>query len=117
VSGGIYVTAKIGNAGPGDTVNGAGSPMTVDVTVQAASWVDVDAIEVVVDGVTVDTIPVMPGDADPQNPAIRWSGPIPVQAQATGGFVVVAAYGDADLGPVHPGFKPFGMTNPIFVAP
>jgi hypothetical protein len=117
ISGGIYVTAKIGNVGPGDTVNGAGSPMNVDVTVQAPSWVAVDAIDVLVDGVIVDTIPVMPGDADPQNAAIRWSGQIPVQAQATGGFVVIAAYGNGDLAPVHPGFKPFGMTNPIFVAP
>ena len=63
ISGGIYVTAKLGNAGPGDTVTGAGSPMNVDVTVQAAPWVDVDAIEVIVDGVTVDTIPIMPADA------------------------------------------------------
>jgi hypothetical protein len=117
ISGGIYVTAKLGNAGPGDTVTGAGSPMNVDVTVQAASWVGVDAIDVVVDGVIVDTIPVMPADADPQNPVIRWRGQIPVQAQATGGFVVIAAYGNGDLAPVHPGYKPFGMTNPIFVAP
>ncbi|HTL34033.1 MAG TPA: CehA/McbA family metallohydrolase [Kofleriaceae bacterium] len=117
ISGGIYVTAKIGNVGPGDTVNGAGSPMVADVSVQAASWVDVSSIEVIVDGVTVDTIPVMPGDADPQNPVIRWSGQIPVQAQATGGFVVIAAYGNGELAPVHPGYKPFGMTEPIFVAP
>jgi len=59
----------------------------------------------------------MPGDADPQNPVIRWSGQIPVQAQATGGFVVIAAYGNGELAPVHPGYKPFGMTEPIFVAP
>ncbi|HUS27117.1 MAG TPA: CehA/McbA family metallohydrolase [Kofleriaceae bacterium] len=117
ISGGIYVTAKIGTAGPGDTVNGAGSPMNVDVTIQAATWVDVDSIDVVVDGTIVDTIPVMPGDADPQNPVIRWRKQIPIQAQATGGFVVIAAYGAGDLSPVHPGYKPFGMTNPIFVAP
>jgi hypothetical protein len=59
VSGGIYVDAKIGNAGPGDTVTGAGNQMAVDVVVRAATWIDVDAIDVVVDGVTVDTIPIM----------------------------------------------------------
>ncbi|NVB78219.1 MAG: CehA/McbA family metallohydrolase [Kofleriaceae bacterium] len=116
VSGGIYVTAKLGNAGPGDTVTGAGSPMNLDVTVQAASWVDVDAIEVVVDGQTVDTITVMPGDADANNPAIRWKGQIPIQVQAVGGFVVIAAYGNQSLEPVHDK-TPFGMTNPIFVTP
>ncbi len=117
VSGGIFVTAKIGAAGPGDTVTGAGNPMSVDVTVQAPQWIDVDAIDVVVDGVTVDTIPIMPGDADPNNPTVRWRGAIPIQAAASGGFVIVAAYGDAPLEPVHPKRKPFGMTNPIFVVP
>ncbi len=116
VSGGIYVEAKLGTAGPGDTVTGAGSPMSLDVTVQAASWVDVDEIEVVVDGQSIDKITVMPGDADPQNPAIRWQGQIPVQVQAVGGFVVVAAYGNKSLEPVHDK-APFGMTNPIFVTP
>lgn len=117
ISGGIYVTAKLGTAGPGDTVTGAGSPMNVDVTIQAPTWIDVDAIDVVVDGQIVDTIAIMPGDADAQNLAIRWQGQIPVQVQASGGFVVIAAYGDKALDPVHPGRIPFGVTNPIFVTP
>jgi hypothetical protein len=117
VSGGIFVSAKVGIATSGDTVGGAGSPMDVDVTVQAATWIDVDTIEVIVDGVTVDTIPVLPGDADPSNPVIRWKGQVPVQVQATGGFVIVAAYGGTALAPVHAGKVPFGVTNPIFVVP
>jgi len=117
VSGGVYVSAQIGNAKPGDTITGAGNPMNVDVVVRAATWIDVDTIEVVVDGTTVDTIPIMPGDADPNDATIRWTGSIPVQPRAAGGFVVVAAYGDATLEPVHRGRKPFGMTNPIFVSP
>ncbi|MBV8761856.1 MAG: CehA/McbA family metallohydrolase [Deltaproteobacteria bacterium] len=117
VSGGIYVTAKLGTAGPGDTTTGAGSPQMVDVTVQAPTWIDVSSIDVVVDGTTVDTIPVMPGDADPQNPAIRWHGQVPVMVRASGGFVVIAASGTQPLEPVHPGEKPFGVTNPIFVTP
>jgi hypothetical protein len=117
VSGGIYVTAKIGTAGPGDTTTGAGVQQPVDVTIQAPTWIDVTGIEVIVDGTTVDTIPVMPGDADPTNPAIRWHGQIPVTVRATGGFVIIAAYGDRDLDPVHPGHIPFGVTNPIFVSP
>ncbi len=117
VSGGIYVSAKIGGAQSGQTTTGAGSPQMVDVTIQAATWIDVDAIDVVVDGETVDTIPVMPGDADPQNPAIRWRGQIPVTVRATGGFVVIAAYAQRPLDPVHPGKIPFGVTSPIFVTP
>jgi hypothetical protein len=114
VSGGIFVTAKLGNAGPGDTITGAGSPMNLDVLVQAAPWVDVDAIDVVVDGVTVDTIPIMPGDAE--SSVIRYHKQIPIQVRAAGGFVIVAAYGDKDLQPVHGG-RPFGVANPIFVTP
>src|SRR6185436_2682792 len=116
VSGGVYVTARIGAAGPGDTVTGAGNPMRVDVIVRAATWIDVDTLEVVVDGQTVDTIPILPGDADPADPAVRWRGSIPVQAAATGGFVVIAAYGDRHMEPVHDK-QPFGVTNPIFVVP
>jgi hypothetical protein len=116
ISGGVYISARIGTAGPGDTVTGAGNPMMVDVEVRAATWIDVDTIEVVVDGLTVDTIPIMPGDADPNDPAVRWRGAIPVQPRATGGFVVIAAYGDRKLLPVHDK-TPFGVTNPILVKP
>jgi hypothetical protein len=89
----------------------------VDVTVQAATWVDVTALEVLVDGETTDVIPITAADADKTNPVIRWRGQVPVQARATGGFVVIAAYGDQALEPVHPGKKPFGVTEPIFVVP
>jgi len=117
ISGGIYVTALIGAAGPGETVTGAGSSLDVTITIQAAPWVDVTAIDIVVDGQTIDTIPVMPSDANPQNPTIRWSGRVAIPTQASGSFVVVAAYGTQPLEPVHPGRIPFGVTNPIFVAP
>ncbi len=117
ISGGIYVGAKLGTTNPGDTTTGAGSPMQVDVTVQAATWVDVTNIEVIVDGQTVDTIPIMPSDADPTNPVLRWHGQIPVQVAAAGGYIVIAAYGGTALEPVHPGNMPFGVTEPIFVTP
>ncbi len=116
ISGGIYVSATLGSAKPGDTTTGAGTTQMVDVTVQAASWIDVDGIDVVVDGETVDRIAVMPSDAVP-NTAIRWRGQVPVQVRATGGFVVIAAYAQRSLEPVHPNRVPFGVTNPIFVTP
>jgi len=117
VSGGIYLTAQLGSAVPGDTTTGAGSPQQVDVTVQAATWVDVTSLEVIVDGQTVDTIPIMPADADPTNAVVRFHKQLPVQVRATGGFVVIAAYGTKALDPVHPGKIPFGVTEPIFVVP
>jgi hypothetical protein len=87
------------------------------VIVQAATWVDVTSVDVVVDGEIVDTIPVLPADADPRNPVVRFHKTISVQTRATGGFVVVAAYGTKPLEPVHPGKIPFGVIEPIFVVP
>jgi hemoglobin-like flavoprotein len=46
----------------------------------------------------------MPGDADPADPTIRFRASLPDQ---TGGFVIVAAYGDE----VDPGGVPFGVSN------
>ena len=116
ISGGIYVDVHVGTAGPGDDVTGAPATMAVHVRVQAASWIDVDAIDVVVDGQTVDTIAIAPSDANPANPVIRFEKDIEINvAPEKGSYVVVAAYGDAPLEPVHPGRVPFGVTNPIFL--
>jgi hypothetical protein len=88
----------------------------VDVRVQAASWIDVSWIDLVVDGKVVDTIGVLPTDADPTNPAVRFRRTLPVDVMpGTGSYVLVAAYGDRTLDPVHPGRLPFGVTNPIFL--
>ncbi len=116
VVGGIYVSAHVGQAGPGDDAMGLGTTAQVQIEVQAASWVDVEWMEVVVNGETADTIAILPEDADPQNPAIRFDAPIEVPVAASGiGTVVVAVWGEAPLDPVHPGRQPFGVTNPIFL--
>ena len=121
VSGGVYVTASIttgdGKVGPGDTASGLGPTASVDVIVQAPTWVDVQTIEVIVDGQTVDTISVLPSDADVNVPSTRWHGSVPINVSASAGYVVIAAYGSTPLDPVHPGYIPFGVTNPIYVAP
>ncbi len=116
VSGGIYVTAKVGAIGPGGTATGVGPTATVDVEVQAAPWIDVTTLEVIVDGVTVDTIAITPADADGANPTIRWHKTLPAAVATTGSYVIVAAYGAEPMEPVHPGRVPFGVTNPIFLS-
>ncbi|MFW6066837.1 MAG: CehA/McbA family metallohydrolase [Myxococcota bacterium] len=123
ISGGIYVDAEVAGARPGDEAVGVGESATLRVWVQAASWVDVDTIEVVVDGETALSFPIEPEDADPTDPVTRfWPGEmdgnvIEVDVDPGGSYVIVAAYGDGDLGPVHPGKAPFGVTNPIFLVP
>jgi hypothetical protein len=93
-----------------------GATTEVNVTVQAASWIDVDFLEVVVDGVVTETIEILPGDADPGNPIIRFSAPLQIDVAAAGSYVIIAAYGDEAMEPVHPGRIPFGTSNPIFVS-
>lgn len=116
ISGGIYVFASVAGVGPGEDAVGVPADTMVSIRVEAPSWIDVDWIEVVVDGQTVDTIGVLPGDADPGNPAIRFQADIPIQvAGGFGSYVIVAAYGEGTLDPVHPGRRPFGVSNPIFM--
>jgi hypothetical protein len=115
VSGGIYVDTLVGESGPGDTAAGVGASTSVHVRVQAASWVDVDAIDVVVDGVVVDTIDILPSDADPAHPNVRFEEDVTIDVASAGSYVIVAAYGDSTLEPVHRGRLPFGVANPIFL--
>jgi len=113
VSGGIYVDANVGGVQSGGDVSGITTSATVHIRVQAASWVDVDKVDIVVDGAVVDSIAIMPGDADANNPTIRFEKDVDINV-FPGSYVIVASYGDSDLNPVHPGRRPFGVTNPIF---
>lgn len=117
VSGGIYVDATVEGLGPGRDAMGLGTMATVHVRVQAADWIDVDELVLVVDGVDGTPIPILPGDADPTSPVIRWEGDLDVPVDAMGSYVIAVAYGDAPLEPVQPGRIPFGVTNPIFLHP
>ena len=116
VSGGIYVTARVNGIGPGGDAEGLGATTTLHVRVQAASWVDVDAIDVVVDGV-ITTIAILPEDADAGTPTIRFEKDLTIDVSTNpNAYVVVAAYGDTALEPVHEGRIPFGVSNPIYLS-
>jgi len=116
VSGGIYVTATVDGVGPGGDATGLGETATLHVKIQAASWIDVDSIDVVVDGV-ISTIDIAPGDADLLNPAIRFEQDLVIDVTANpNAYVVVAAYGDSELAPIHDGRIPFGVSNPIYLS-
>jgi hypothetical protein len=116
ISGGVYVDTWVGEAGPGDEAGGLGERASVRIRVQAASWIDVDRIDVVVDGAVVQQIDIVPErDADPMRPTTRFDREVEIDVSAAGSYVIVAAYGDAALEPVHPGRIPFGVANPIFL--
>jgi hypothetical protein len=115
VSGGIYLDVSVGGVRPGGEARGLGMRTPVRVRVQAASWIDVDAFDVVVDGVIRETIEILPADRDPMHPEVRFDRDVQVDVAAMNGYVVIAAYGDRALEPVHPGRIPFGVSNPIFL--
>ncbi len=115
VSGGIYLDVNVGEAGPGDDATGLGPTTTLHLRVQAASWIDVDAFDVVVDGVLVTTTPITAEHVNPDNPTIRFEADLEIDVAEGGSFVIVAAYGDAAMEPMLRGKRPFGVTNPIFL--
>ncbi len=118
ISGGAYVdVVGAGGAGPGDEVTSAGERATVTVTVRAPSFVELDRLRVFVDGAVSETITLDETTRDPMDATVRFSGDIevPVAAGAMGSWAIFVADGvTADLGPVYPGRRPFGVTNPVF---
>ena len=114
VSGGIYLDViGPGGAGPGDEASGVGASAPFEVVVRAASWVDVDRLEVFVDGESVEVMPIVPDDADLIEPTIRARAAIDVDVSATGSWVVFYAGGTEELLTVRQ--RPYAVSNPVFL--
>jgi hypothetical protein len=119
ISGGVYLTvATAAGIGPGGTVTGASGREAVDVRVQAPTWVQVDRLRVYVDGALVEDIALDETTADPTNPVVRFDDRIEFDLTlgALPSWMVLVASGPETLEPVHPGRKPFAVSNPIFFA-
>lgn len=114
VVGGAYVEATArGGVGPGGEVIAAGTRERVRVRVQAPSWVAVDTLRVFVDGALVETVPLDDETGDPSLP-VRFDQELSVSVPGADSWVVFVVSGETDLAPVHPGRRPFAVTNPIF---
>lgn len=111
ISGGLYMTVEApGGAGPGETAT-AGA---YKVVVQAPSWSSASSLEVIVDGVTTETVTLT--EAAGAGPGKRYEATVnvaPAQSRDRH-WVVFHAKGDGDLAPLHPERKPFAVSNPIF---
>lgn len=111
ISGGLYMTVEgPGGIGPGGTTS-AGQ---YKVVVQATGWFSATSLEVIVDGVSVSTLPLTPLTSD--GPGRRYEATVdvaPADSRARH-WVVFHAKGGGDLSPLHPGKKPFAVSNPIF---
>lgn len=116
ISGGLYMTVTgKGGAGPGDTVATTGGKATFTVTVEGPSFMAADTLETIVNGVTVSTEPLLPIGAGPSN---RYANEVTVtiDPNATRNWVVFHAKGEGDLAPLHPGRKPFAVSNPVILS-
>lgn len=113
VTGGIYLTVTgPGGVRPGASASGVGMRTQIHVVVQAPSFIDVDQLEVIVDGTTTETIPIT-APVDPTE-TLRFEGDVDVDVAASGSWVVIHASG-TDTPDIAYGGQPFGVTNPIFL--
>lgn len=112
VGGGLFMTVEGPDASsPGDAVPFPAGNADFTVTVRCPSWVDADTLEVIVNGETVSEEPLLPVGAGPGKTFVNSvSLALPAGPRA---YVLFHAKGDADLAPLHPGKRPFAMSNPI----
>jgi hypothetical protein len=115
VSGGLYMTvAGPGGERPGQTVKVPAGGADFTVTVQTPSWMGEASLETIVNGKTVSTSPLTPSGP---GPARRSTATVKVQLDpaAKVNWVVFHAKGEGDLSPLHPGRKPFAVSNAVFL--
>lgn len=82
---------------------------------QAPSWVDATDLEVIVNGESQTTEPLAPlGTGTGKMFVNQVNVTLDTSRES---FVIVHAKGVKDLAPLHPGRKPFAVSNPIFFKP
>ncbi|MDB4994480.1 MAG: hypothetical protein JWM74_1912, partial [Myxococcaceae bacterium] len=115
ISGGLTMAVEgPGGVGPG----GVAAKGAYKVTVQTPSWLSASELEVIVDGITTETRPLTSAGAGPGKRYEVTVDVVPAQSKARH-WVVFHAKGagigaSGDLAPLHPGRKPFAVSNPIF---
>jgi hypothetical protein len=117
VTNGPIVRVSVEGQGMGRTVAVRGGKARLAIEVQAAPWVDVRALEVLVGGVKARAIEVAPSTA-----RVRYAGQVELAVKGET-FVVVVARGAKSMEPVvarrrgHPPPLPMAITNPIWLRP
>jgi len=115
VSGGLYMSVVDADGhGPGDTVTVKDGKATFTVTVEGPSFMTAESLETIVNGVTVATEPLLPLGAGPSNRYVN-QVTVSIDTAAPRNWVVFHAKGEGDLAPLHPGRKPFAVSNPVLL--
>jgi len=116
ISGGLFMTVAGPNGEmPGETVKAAADgTVTFTITVQAPSFMGADALETIVNGQSLGMEPLMPLGGGPGKKFVN-QVKVPLDGASPRNWVVFHARGESDLAPLHPGRKPFAVSNPFFL--
>jgi hypothetical protein len=112
---GPFVTVLVNGGGMGDVVPARGGKAHAEITVQAAGWVSVERVVLLVNGKPIKRWDLAPGATAPMRFHESFDFVTPVD-----GYVVVRVDGDKPLTPVVGDRKtftayPFALTNPVFL--
>lgn len=121
MSNGPFLEVAIAGERPGGEVRAAGGE-SLDVRVQCAPWLDVDRVQVLVNGrpqprLNFTRTGSSGGFVEGSGP-LRFEATIPLDLDADAHIIVVATGDDVRLGPFngpHAGRRPTAVSNPIFI--
>jgi hypothetical protein len=128
---GPFLTLRTGSSAEGDLVTPIKGQVLVSLRLQAASWVKVDVVRLLVDGKIVKTwnVPVTNGapaslfQIDDVPVAVKADAAITAEAEGAtplpswmvGEFLLAPNLVELCGNPAQPGMIPFAVTNPVFV--
>lgn len=111
VSCGPFLEMRMGDKEVGDTVPLSGDLVSVEATLNAASWVDLDELLVIANGQVVKRVP-LPATENPE----RFAGTVTASVPpGRDGWVILWARGDRRHGVWARNKASYAFTNPIFI--
>lgn len=120
VSGGLYLDVTgPGGVRPGGEIKMASGQLTFSLVVQSARWLSATRLEVIVDGETTETVELSetmttPPQGRRYEATVKVNVPPPRPSGAPHWVLFHASTPGKDLSPLHPGRRPFAVSNPIF---
>jgi len=124
VSSGIFVTmaaaTKDGNLALGSTVKSRGGEVALQITVQAAPWIDADRLVLIGNGEPVFTAELQGSDpsvaqSTAGRPVVRFKDTVRVQPRVDTWYLAYAVGDEPPYPMLHKVTVPLGFTNPIWV--
>ncbi|HOX42765.1 MAG TPA: CehA/McbA family metallohydrolase [Myxococcota bacterium] len=114
VGAGILVVLRVGEHTEGELIP-AGAQVTAHLRVEAADWVPVERVDLLLNGAVVATRPLAtPGLVDAAHPAVRLDEDLVLELTGDAWVAAVARGAEgASLDPVFRGDRPAGLSNAI----